>query len=101
METIISVQHVVKKYKAVTAVNDISFDVYKGEIFGFLVTLRKDAEMRRAHVCKIKKIAGLPTCPAVKKSLPRHLAARSSGIRSVVCAPQVSKSVRAPARGAR
>ena len=36
METIISVQHVVKKYKEVIAVNDISFEVYKGEIFGFL-----------------------------------------------------------------
>jgi ABC-2 type transport system ATP-binding protein len=36
MENIISVQHVTKKYKEVTAVNDVSFDVHKGEIFGFL-----------------------------------------------------------------
>ena len=36
MEIIISVKHVIKKYKEVLAVNDISFDVYKGEIFGFL-----------------------------------------------------------------
>ncbi|HEY4876304.1 MAG TPA: ATP-binding cassette domain-containing protein [Puia sp.] len=36
MENIISVQHVTKKYKEVIAVNDVSFDVRKGEIFGFL-----------------------------------------------------------------
>jgi ABC-2 type transport system ATP-binding protein len=36
MEIIISVQNVVNKYKDVTAVNNINFDVYKGEIFGFL-----------------------------------------------------------------
>ena len=32
----IEIKHLVKKYKAVTAVNDISLDVYEGEIFGFL-----------------------------------------------------------------
>jgi ABC-2 type transport system ATP-binding protein len=36
MENIISVQGVTKKYKEVTAVNNISFDVRAGEIFGFL-----------------------------------------------------------------
>lgn len=36
METIITVQHVVKQYKDVTAVDNISFEVFKGEIFGFL-----------------------------------------------------------------
>jgi len=36
METIISVKNVTKKYKDVTAVDNISFDVHKGEIFGFL-----------------------------------------------------------------
>ena len=32
----IEIKHLVKKYKTVTAVNDISLDVYEGEIFGFL-----------------------------------------------------------------
>jgi len=32
----IEIKHLVKKYKSVTAVNDISLDVYEGEIFGFL-----------------------------------------------------------------
>lgn len=32
----IEIKNLVKKYKAVTAVNDISLDVYEGEIFGFL-----------------------------------------------------------------
>ena len=36
MENIISVQGVTKKFKEVTAVNNISFDVHAGEIFGFL-----------------------------------------------------------------
>jgi ABC-2 type transport system ATP-binding protein len=36
MEEIISVQEVSKKYKEVTAVDGISFNVQKGEIFGFL-----------------------------------------------------------------
>lgn len=36
METIISVKNVSKKYKEVIAVNNISFDVQQGEIFGFL-----------------------------------------------------------------
>ncbi len=35
-ETIISVKNLVKKYGNFTAVNDISFDVKKGEIFGLL-----------------------------------------------------------------
>jgi len=35
-EAIIEVRNLVKKFKDVTAVNDISFDVYKNEIFGFL-----------------------------------------------------------------
>jgi ABC-2 type transport system ATP-binding protein len=36
MENIISVEGVTKKFKEVTAVNNISFTVKKGEIFGFL-----------------------------------------------------------------
>jgi len=36
MEIIISVKNIIKKYKEVIAVNDVSFDVFKGEIFGFL-----------------------------------------------------------------
>lgn len=36
MENIISVEGVTKKFKEVTAVNNISFTVRKGEIFGFL-----------------------------------------------------------------
>ncbi|MCW3061731.1 MAG: uncharacterized protein JWQ02_3552 [Capsulimonas sp.] len=32
----IEIQNLVKKYKSVVAVNDISLDVYEGEIFGFL-----------------------------------------------------------------
>ncbi|MBV9849668.1 MAG: ABC transporter ATP-binding protein [Armatimonadetes bacterium] len=32
----IEINHLVKKYKNVVAVNDISLDVYEGEIFGFL-----------------------------------------------------------------
>ncbi len=32
----IEIKRLVKKYKSVTAVNDISLDVYEGEIFGFL-----------------------------------------------------------------
>ena len=32
----IEIKHLVKKYKTVVAVNDISLDVYEGEIFGFL-----------------------------------------------------------------
>lgn len=35
-EKIIEVKNLVKKYKDLTAVNGISFDVYKGEIFGLL-----------------------------------------------------------------
>ena len=34
--TAIKVERLVKKYKDITAVNDISFDVYKGEFFAFL-----------------------------------------------------------------
>lgn len=36
MEVIISVKNLVKKFKNFTAVDDISFDVKKGEIFAFL-----------------------------------------------------------------
>ncbi|MDZ4330813.1 MAG: ATP-binding cassette domain-containing protein, partial [Flavobacterium sp.] len=35
-EKIISVQNLTKKFGNFTAVKGISFDVYKGEIFGFL-----------------------------------------------------------------
>ena len=35
-ENIISVKHLVRKFDGFTAVNDISFDVKKGEIFAFL-----------------------------------------------------------------
>ena len=36
MPSIIQVKHLVKKFKDITAVNDISFEVEEGEIFGFL-----------------------------------------------------------------
>ena len=36
MENIIEVKNLTKKFKDFTAVNDISFDVKKGEIFAFL-----------------------------------------------------------------
>ncbi|HMG82095.1 MAG TPA: ATP-binding cassette domain-containing protein, partial [Ferruginibacter sp.] len=36
MENIITVEGVTKKFKEVTAVNNISFTVRAGEIFGFL-----------------------------------------------------------------
>ncbi len=36
MDKIIEVEHLVKRFGAITAVDDISFDVKKGEIFGFL-----------------------------------------------------------------
>ena len=36
MEEVIQVQRLVKRYGAITAVNDISFSVYSGEIFGIL-----------------------------------------------------------------
>jgi len=36
MEDIITVRHLTKKYREVTAVNDVSFAVQEGEIFGFL-----------------------------------------------------------------
>ena len=35
-ETIITVSHLVKKFGDFTANNDLNFEVYKGEIFGFL-----------------------------------------------------------------
>lgn len=36
MKKVISVKNLVKKYSKLNAVNDISFDVFKGEIFGLL-----------------------------------------------------------------
>lgn len=36
MQEIIKVNHLTKKFKELTAVNDISFSVQKGELFGFL-----------------------------------------------------------------
>ncbi len=36
MKTQIKVKNLVKKYKGLTAVNDVSFDVHEGEIFGLL-----------------------------------------------------------------
>ncbi len=36
MENVIEVKNLVKKYKDIVAVNDVSFDVQKGEIFGLL-----------------------------------------------------------------
>ncbi len=36
MEKIIEVEHLVKKFGSFTANDDLTFDVYKGEIFGFL-----------------------------------------------------------------
>lgn len=36
METAVKVEHLVKQFKEVKAVNDISFQIKKGELFGFL-----------------------------------------------------------------
>jgi len=36
MQKVIEVKNLVKQYKKVMAVNDISFDVYQGEVFGLL-----------------------------------------------------------------
>ncbi len=36
METVVKVEHLVKHFKEVKAVNDISFGIEKGELFGFL-----------------------------------------------------------------
>ncbi len=36
MNKVIEVRHLTKKYKELTAVNDLSFDVYEGEILGLL-----------------------------------------------------------------
>lgn len=36
MEKIIEIKNLIKKYKNLVAVNDISFSVYKGEILGLL-----------------------------------------------------------------
>ncbi|MDE6307298.1 MAG: ATP-binding cassette domain-containing protein, partial [Bacteroidales bacterium] len=35
-ETVISIRELTKRFGSFTAVDRISFDVYKGEIFGFL-----------------------------------------------------------------
>ncbi len=36
MEKVIEVKNLVKKYENITAVSDVSFDIYRGEIFGLL-----------------------------------------------------------------
>lgn len=36
METVVKVEHLIKQFKDVRAVNDISFQIEKGELFGFL-----------------------------------------------------------------
>lgn len=36
METAVSVEHLVKHFKDIKAVDDISFRIEKGELFGFL-----------------------------------------------------------------
>ena len=78
---VISVKNLVKKYSALTAVDDISFDVHRGEIFGLLgpngagktttleimETLRKPTSGEiliggfntRTHANEIKKIIGV------------------------------------------
>jgi ABC-2 type transport system ATP-binding protein len=35
-ETVLSVSHLVRRYESFTAVDDLSFEVYRGEIFGLL-----------------------------------------------------------------
>jgi ABC-2 type transport system ATP-binding protein len=35
-DTVLSVNHLVRRYESFTAVDDLSFDVYRGEIFGLL-----------------------------------------------------------------
>lgn len=36
METVVKVEHLVKQFKEVRAVDNISFEIAKGELFGFL-----------------------------------------------------------------
>lgn len=36
METAVRVEHLVKQFKEIKAVDDISFCIEKGELFGFL-----------------------------------------------------------------
>ncbi|MCK4698302.1 MAG: ATP-binding cassette domain-containing protein, partial [Dehalococcoidia bacterium] len=36
MQKIIEVEHLIKKFRDLVAVDDVSFDVVEGEIFGFL-----------------------------------------------------------------
>ena len=36
MENAIEIEHLTKKFGKFTAVNDVSFNVKKGEVFGFL-----------------------------------------------------------------
>ena len=47
MENVIEVRNLVKKFGDFTAVNNISFDVQKGEIFGFLGAMGNRYNPRR------------------------------------------------------
>ena len=49
MENVIEVKNLVKKYKELTAVDDLSFEVKKGEILGLLRTKWK----RKNHNYKL------------------------------------------------
>jgi ABC-2 type transport system ATP-binding protein len=73
MQKVLEVKNLVKKYDKLIAVNDISFDVYKGEIFGLLgengagktTTLEIIEGLRKATFGKIL-VTGLD----VRKNLP-------------------------------